>query len=282
MLAVALSIVLFCRGTKIIRVSPASLSTAHQTTANFFSAGLLNQPEEAFQFMLDHPSFKGEEIFLVPNSNLGVDYKSTCNKIEQVIVEHDFKKVRFFGISLGTKVGHYFAVKQAYQMTNVVADGENDLRYIEIECYDINPCWTPEFLKPKLGMALQLIIPIINVIGIVLIFVMPIPIIRSSGLWFSPMLFTSQLELITYHSERGDYFETQLSRLSKKLRYHELNAVTAIIINDQDEFLNNQKIIEYYRRNKSVIIFEVETRHGDTIGSGTVYREAIDAILANR
>lgn len=96
------------------------------------------------------------------------------------------------------------------------------------------------------------------------------------------MLFTSQLELITYHSERGDYFETQLSRLSKKLRYHELNAVTAIIINDQDEFLNNQKIIEYYRRNKSVIIFEVETRHGDTIGSGTVYREAIDAILANR
>lgn len=271
------------------------LNSARRTrgarTVNYFTAGLLNQPEPAFEFLTtdvglgDNPAFAEEDLVMVRYQNDGLSFQGICWDIEDDIAAHGYTKVRLFGISLGTKVGHYFAAKRVQQLAGKNIDGV-DLREIEIECYDINPCWTPDFLKPQFRWLLRIAVVPLSVVEVALgpISLIPfIPVEKDKP--FSIRLAMSQLRRIAYRPPKFwrdkdldsyclgmDFPEPEMTAINSMVR--------TVILSDLDEFLDNETAEERYDCDD---VYEkivwIESHHGDTIGAGQAYREALDGSL---
>lgn len=256
-------------------------------TANYFVAGMLNQPEAAFNFLINHSAFKDDAIIMVPYQNNGLGYLDICRAIECDIIKNGYTKVRFFGISLGTKVGRYFIAKHyeakcqlRQNPRHTTPDGEIDFRKVDIGCYELNPCWTPDFVRPRLRTFLCIAVVPLTVVELLLGPLSLIPVIRQSGRWFSVKLTMSQLRRAVYAppefwlklSDDHQYLST-----AKGHNRFFLSVLKAVIVSDLDKILDNNMIEQRYGKGSPLTI--VEARHADTIRGCLVYYEALDELL---
>lgn len=256
-------------------------------TVTYFVSEMLSQPETAFNFLINHPAFKDDVIMMVPYQNNGLSYLDMCRAIECDIIKHGYAKVRFFGIGLGTKVGRYFIAKHyeakcqlRQNPRHTTPAGEIDFRKVDIGCYELNPCWTPDFVKPRLRMFLRIVAVPLTMIELLLGPLSLIPVIRRSGRWFSIKLTMSQLRRAVYAPPESWLKLSDDHRCLSTMKGHNrffLSVLKAIIVSDLDKILDNNMIEQRYGKGSPLTI--VEARHADTIRNCLVYFEALDELL---
>jgi len=227
--------------------------TGSNRTANYFVAGILNQPLEAFAFMFDLPILQHDTIKLMPYSNRRAHVSKMADAILRDATEHHYQKVRIFTISVGTTV----ACLAGRRMTKYPGE-------FELECYLINPCPNAQFLKPVVNHRLIFLYPLMVILGIVLGPLAFVPLIPASGRHFSVVLSITQVEQILF----GEPI------LAGHRQY-----VKGVVISDSDEFLDNTAICEFYA-DQQIIQLE-KAKHSDTIGAADKYRVAIEQLLTN-
>lgn len=237
-------------GTQMI-----SHKTSSNGVVNYFVAGMRAQPRQAFAFMLDLPFLENDTIKLIPYSSFRIRFSRITDAILEDVAAHQYQKVRIFAISVGTAVT--YSVGQRMAAHQVKGD-------FTLECYNINPCPSAEFLNAKVKKRLLELYPLAVAIVIILGPLSFIPIVPGLGGRSSLMLMLSQVDQILYGMPRP--------LLNGHQRY-----IRGIILSYDDEFLDNQVVRNLYSFQTVKTLGKV--KHSDTVGAAAQYRQAVDCLI---
>lgn len=216
-------------------------------TVNYFTAGIMAQPEGAFEFILNDESLIQDRIVLVPYGNTGANFFKMKEAILEDIRSHpEIKKVRFFGISMGCNINQLMR-KEALD--------------VEVKYYDINPCYSSIFLQktPRILLPAGSILFRVGVEALGILNLLPIyPI--DGGEYISLRTLSEQLLIIGLNNEKP--------KINDRSNY--------LITSEFDEFLNNYEINTYYAAENRI---SVKTQHGRTATDKSMYLYAVRKLL---
>lgn len=233
------------KATRLRTVRPAT----GDEVMNYFVAGMLNQAESAFGFIVDDLS---GGITYANFRNDGWSAEATADAIINDIRKHNYTKVRIFTISVGDQAARY--------LESYCSDNQEKF---QLEVVAINPCPSELVLNEKARRLANLGEPLLDA-GCILtgwLSIAPMPFLATPGGNYSLLLLVSQVAHITSYT-------------APSYTTHTLG----VVISEQDEFLDRDALLSYFDWVPSVTI--PNCKHGDTIGNGKAYRQAVLEILA--
>lgn len=210
---------------------------------NYLIAGMLNQPQYAFRFLLR--DIEGGYTF-AQYSALGWSVEDTARRIA-----HDVYKNRYnatiYTISVGDQVARYLEA--------MLGD--------RVKIVAINPCSNPKFLRPLFYYGARIVAPLFQVVcHLALGWISVIPFLYVDKCRYSLMLLADQIQEIAYGNP------PTINR----------NTV-AVICSEADEFLLNEQIIQYF---SGIPTAYVPTTHGRTVEKPTAYLDAVRDLLKRK
>lgn len=208
---------------------------------NYFIAGVLNQPQNAFRFLTKE--VRGGLTF-VQYDMLGWSAKDTAQQIA-----HDICKNRYnatiYTICVGDQVARYL---------------EDILGNVKV--VTINPCSWPELLKPLFYYGGKIIAPALMIIcHLGLGWISALPLVRFKWGAYSLVLLADQLAEIAYGCAT-----------------HCTTGTQAVVCSTEDKILQNDKIIESFQTSN---IGFVSVKHGYTTEKPVLWLDAIRQLLKN-
>ncbi len=206
---------------------------------NYLIAGNLNQPEKAFGFLEDR--LDGGITYVRYAESKGCSMHLIAQQVLDDIQKRNCK-ARIIAISMGDYVSR--CAESTFYNLDTVA---------------INPVPHPSVLKPVARNGLRVVTPIIEALTIPLGWLSSIPCIHG----FSLVTLADQWRDLAYLNDAP---------------WTVANTV-GVVCSDQDEFLLNDEIADYFL---NVPVVTIESRHGDTEGNAAAYAEAWDKLMEMR
>lgn len=226
----------------------------------YLIAGNLNQPTAAFDFL--KPELSGNLTY-VQFRMIGWDAQATAENIAKDIQNMGLTQVNVYTISLGDHVGRY------------LEEYLNDKCKLQIIA--INPCTDVSFMCTPLKTLLKIGAPIFEVVCHGLGWLSTIPFIPTPAGGYSLILLADQYWSIAYDRPK------QLTDNTIGVICSNPNLGNKSGDDDNDGLLENAAIRRYFRPNsemtKDACIITIPTSHGDTIGRGDDYLQAVQQIL---
>lgn len=214
-----------------------------ESIMNYFVAGMLNQPDPAFNFLVDKVQ---AGITYCQYSQLGFNVSEYASTILSDIEINKFKFVKIFTISVGQEV--------AESLERLININHPDM---DFEIISFNPCCGCEVLQNKFTRLrfLVKIIPLVVKLLLGWVSIIPMPIADQ------------KCSLVLLFDQLKNIFTKRLSQ-SK--------ATSHVVISEKDEFLNNDLVFLAYK--ETAVFHSVDTNHANTVDGGKEYLDAIRSI----
>ena len=220
------------------------LETQDNPSENIYMiAGILNQPEAAFEFA--KPYFSGKRQVYLQFKSIGWDARSTANAIlHDAELNGDTASI-ICTISASEHVANYL------HATDTVST--------EFNFVSVNPCPTRAAVQKQWRWMLVAGAPLFEGVCHALGWLSVIPIIPTPGGNYSLILLADQFWTVTYDEA---VIPPQV-------------VASKVIISSEDELLDNDYLCDYLT---GAEIVEISTHHGDTIGAAEYYAKGLEAL----
>lgn len=223
-------------GANLVVVKPAGESN----TMNYYVAGCVNQPEAAFEFMVN--DLDGGVTYVNYHATRGCNMKTIADQVIADAKERKYTKVRVIGISVGDYVGRW-------------AEQELD----NVETIAINPEPSAILLQPWAKTASFWGGHAANVVSYGLGWISLIPFYPTVGGRFSLAFIAEQF------CEIGSVNDAP----------HAVEHTLGVINSTDDQFLDNEEIEGYFYE---VPVEYAESDHGNTVDKAAEYIGAWSAL----
>ncbi len=206
---------------------------------NYLICGMLDFPRPVFRFLLRELT---DGITLVNYHCTGWNADDMAQLIADDIKRHRYREVTVYAISIGVQAAH--KLERLCNNVKIVA---------------INPCPAADALKRPWRIMAQALTPVFAALIVLLGWLCALPIIPVYNGRYSLLLIAEQICALGFTEMHGTTQHT-----------------IGVIYSQQDQFLDNAKVAEYYPNVYSVTI---DTPHAYTIRAPQRYQEAVKSIL---